>query len=61
MLLAPGVFNHLLYSITLHNVPVQHAADQVDALLANDKRDTQVSVHNLIDTVERVLFVNDGV
>ena len=43
------------------HVPVEHQADQVDTLLAHDKGHAQVLVHDLIDAVEGVFLVDDGV
>lgn len=59
--LAPRVIQHLFYCISLANISVQHTADQVDAVLAEYKRDAKVSIHNLINAVEGVLFVDDGI
>ena len=43
------------------NVPVQHGANQVNAIFAHYIRNPKVSVHDLIDTVERVLLVDYGI
>lgn len=45
----------------LGDVTVEHAADQVDALGAHREGDAQVVVHDLVDAVEGVLLVDDGV
>ena len=51
----------LIDVVPLRDVPVEHAADEVDALLAKDEGDAQVAIHNLVDAVEGVLLVDDGV
>ena len=43
------------------DVAIEHLTDQVDAVLAHDVRDAQVVVHDLVDAVERVLLVDDGI
>ena len=45
----------------LLHVAVQHEPDQVDALLAHDPGDAQVVVHDLVNGVEGVFLVDDGV
>ena len=52
---------HLFDIEALLDVPVQHAPDEVDALVTNGVRDAQVAVHDLVDAVEWVLLVDDGV
>lgn len=51
----------LLDSHTRLDVAVQHQADQVNTIIAHDVRDTEVAVHDLIDAVERILLVDDGI
>ena len=55
------MLEHLLNVISLADVAVQHAANQIDALLAHDERDAQVAVHDLVDAVKGILLVDDGV
>lgn len=45
----------------LLDIPIKHQAYKVDALLAHDPRHSEVVIHDLVYTIERVLFVNDGV
>jgi hypothetical protein len=52
---------HLCDVVPLLDVPVQHAADEIDALGADGEGHPEVAVHDLIDAVERVLLVDDGV
>lgn len=59
--LAPWVIQHLFYCVSLADISVQHTADQVDAVFAEYKRDAKISIHNLINAVEGVLFVDNGV
>lgn len=60
-LLQPGMVDDLLDVVSLAHLAVEHATDQVDALLAHDVRDAEVAVHDLVDAVEGVLLVYDGV
>jgi len=59
--LAPWMGQHLFNVVSLIHLPVEHAADEVDTIIANSKRDSQVAVHDLIYAVEGVLFVDDGI
>ena len=52
---------HLLDIQPLLHVPIQHVAYQINALVAQRIRHAQVAVHDLVDAVERVLLVDDGV
>ena len=45
----------------LLHVAVQHEPHEIDALLAHDPGDTEVVVHDLVDGVEGVFLVDDGV
>lgn len=47
--------------ISLLDVAIQHAADEVDTLVTDCVRHTQVAIHDFINAVERVLLVDDGV
>jgi hypothetical protein len=42
-------------------IPIQHLADQINARLAHDIRNTKIPIHDLIDTVKWILLVYDGV
>jgi hypothetical protein len=55
------VIQHLANRNPLIDIPIQHQPNQIDALFAHDIRHAQVVIHNLIDTVEGVLFVDDSV
>lgn len=55
------MLQHLVDVEAARDVAVQHAADQVDALFTHGKGDTQVAIHDLVDAVEGVLLVDDGV
>ena len=52
---------HLVNGIPRRHIAVQHPADQIDALVADGIRHAQVAVHDLVDAVEGVLLVDDGV
>ena len=59
--LTPRVRQHLVDVETLLDIAVEHAADEVDTLVAEGVGHAQVAVHDLIDAVEGVLLVDDGV
>lgn len=52
---------HLVDVVALGDITFQHAADEIDTLLAEYKGDAEVAVHNLVDAVKRVLLVDNGV
>jgi hypothetical protein len=52
---------HLVNVVAVAHIPVEHAADEIDALLTHDERYAQVSIHNLVDAVKGVLLVDYGV
>lgn len=52
---------HLLDGIPPPDVPLEHAPHEVDALLGHDEGHAQVAVHDLVDAVEGVFLVDDGV
>ena len=47
--------------VSFFNIAIEHTANQIDTVFAGDERDTQVTVHNLVDAVEGIFFVDDGV
>lgn len=57
----PGVFNNLGDVVSLAHISVKHTPDEVDALFAHDEGDPQIAVHDLVDAVEGILLVDDGV
>lgn len=57
----PRMLQHLADRNPLLDITVQHQSDQVNALLAHDPRNAQVVVHNLVNGVERIFLVDDGV
>jgi len=42
-------------------IPIEHLADQINACLAHDIGNTKIPIHDLIDAVEWILLVYDGV
>lgn len=52
--------NPLNINPPLH-ITIQHLSNQINAILAHNIRYPQIMVHNLVNTVERVLFVHDGI
>lgn len=59
--LAPRMVQHLDNIISLCYIAVEHAADQVDALIADCVWYSKVTIHDLVDAVEWVLLIDDGV
>lgn len=58
----PRVFHNFCDRQSIVDIAVKHFPDQVDAIFGKGKEGhTQRMVENLIDVVERVLFVDDGV
>jgi hypothetical protein len=55
------VFQHQVDIVSLLHVPIQHATNKVNTLWADCERHSKVSIHDLIDAVERILLVDDGV
>ena len=45
----------------LRNIPVQHLANQINAVVAEGIRHPQVAIHDLVNAVKGVLLINDGV
>ena len=43
------------------NISIQHAPDQINALLAHNPGNAQVVIHDLVDAVEGVFLVDEGV
>ena len=57
----PRVVKNSLDANTPLDVPVQHLADEVNAVFAHDIRYAQVVVHDLVDAVEWVLLIHNCV
>lgn len=57
----PRMIQHLLDSSSRAHVPIQHLPDEIDARLAHNIWDPQIAIHDLVDTVEWVFLVDDGV
>lgn len=55
------MLKHLLDRDARFDIANEHGADQVDAVFAHDVRDAEVAVHDLVNAIEWILFVNDGV
>lgn len=55
------MLEHGLDTDTAIDIAVEHFPDQVDTVLAHDVGDAEVVVHDLVDGVEGVLLVDDGV
>ena len=55
------MLHNLRNRISLVDIPVKHGFDEVDGWFAHDPRDTELEVHDLINTVEGVFFVYQSV
>jgi hypothetical protein len=55
------MFQHLADRDPLLDIAVEHEPDQVDALLAHHPRHAQIVVHDLVNAIERILLVDNGV
>ena len=58
---APRMVQYLRDTQPPVDVTVEHALDQIDALLAHNPGDSQLMIHDLVDAVEGVLLVDEGV
>lgn len=58
---APWMLGYLRDIGALSDIAVEHASDEVDALVAESERYAQITIHDLIDAVEWILLVDDGV
>lgn len=43
------------------DIAIKHFADQVNAIFAHYIRNAELAVHNLVNAVEWILFVDDGI
>ena len=55
------MFHDLTDCQPLIDIPVQHRLDQVNARVTQDPRDPELVVHYLINAVEGVLLIDEGV
>lgn len=55
------MLQYLADSNSLLNVAVQHQPYKINALLRHNPRHPKIMVHDLVDTVEGVFFVDDSV
>lgn len=58
---APGMIQNLTDVVPLRDVAIEHATNEIDAIVAQNERDAQVAIHDFINAVERVLLVDYGV
>lgn len=52
------MLQHRLNANPTTNIAIQHRADEINAILAHDIRHAEIAVHDLVDTVEGVFFVD---
>jgi len=43
------------------HISIEHGADQVNAVFTHDVWHTEISVHDLVDAVEGIFLVHDGI
>tara|TARA_R110002060_G_scaffold34431_2_gene45306 strand:- start:497 stop:721 length:225 start_codon:yes stop_codon:yes gene_type:complete len=43
------------------HISVKHCANEVNAIFAHDVWNPKIAVHDFVDTVERILLVDNGV
>ena len=55
------MFQYLGDRNSLLNIAVQHQPHEINALFGHDPWHSKIMVHDLVDAIERVLFVDDGV
>lgn len=58
---APWMVEHLCDIESLRHVAIEHISDEVDAVIADCVRHPQIAVHDLVNTVEWIFLVDDGV
>jgi hypothetical protein len=59
--LTPLMLQDLSNSNPLINIPIQHQSHKINASIAHNIRYSEIMIHNLVDRIERVFFVDDGV
>lgn len=59
--LAPGMLHDLSDGKSLVNVAVQHGFDEIDGVVAHDPGNAKFVIHDLIDAVKRIFFVDKRV
>lgn len=57
----PRMLQHLANRDPLLDITIEHQPHQIDALLAHNPRHAQIVVHDLVNAIERILLVDDGV
>jgi hypothetical protein len=58
---APRMLQHLADRDPFLDIAIEHQPDQIDALLAHNPWHAQIVVHDLVNAIERVFLVDDGV
>ena len=59
--LTPLMLQYLSDGNSLVDIPIQHQPHQIDTGIAHDVGNSEIVIHNLIDGVEGVFFVDDRV
>lgn len=55
------MFQHLADGDSLIDVAIEHQSHKIDTGVAHNIRDSEIVIHNLVDGVEGIFFVDDGV
>ena len=43
------------------HIPLQHASDQIDTTLTHDPRNAELMIHDFVDAVKGVFFIDESV
>ena len=57
----PRMIQYLLDSSSRAHVSLQHLLNEIDARLTHYVWDPQIAIHDLVDTIEWVFLVDDGI
>lgn len=57
----PRMLQHVPNTYSSLHIAIQHPSNKIDAVIAHHIRHSQVVIHDFIDTVERVLLVDDRI
>lgn len=55
------MLHNLRDRVSLVDVPIEHGFDQIDGCVTHNPRDAELVVHDFVDAVKRVFFVDESV
>lgn len=55
------MLKHFLDGDSRFHISVKHCADKINAIFAHDVWNSKIAVHDFVDTVEWILFVDNSV